>query len=310
MTEYLLQTSQTSTDLDYGTLAFYYRIYDYFFLAGLVILVYDHLLTLETEIKYIWLPKLRPSTCWFLTVRYLALASNIMMSVYNFGDLNHEVCPNCLKMQWAWMFLIVSQETIIEATLCIRVFAMYGLNKLVLTCLMGVTCVVAGLGLWAIVGYGKHSELLVVSGLSGCHATYRTLTAVRPAGVWEATLVCDILVFALTIRRAYIQSRTSVLYAGSLLQRMFTDGSMYFGIIVLATLANVLTFYVDDAIVSGFLSWFTTNLSVTMLCRLMLNLHQAGGLGMDTAEPNTIDLESIQFVVPTTAMTDYEDERL
>ncbi|KAJ7846875.1 hypothetical protein B0H14DRAFT_2771160 [Mycena olivaceomarginata] len=248
MTGYLLQTLQDSTDFDHATLASDYRIYNYFFLAGLVILVYDHLLTLKTEIEYIWLSKLRPSTCT------IVLASNIMVSVYNFGDLNHE-------LQWAWMFLIVGQETIIEATLCIRVFAMYGLNKLVLTCLMGVTCVVAGVGLWAIVGYGKHPDLLAVSGLSGCHATYRRLAVnfldlfdiPGPAGVWEATLVCDIhcvptpliLVFALTVRRAYVQSRTSVLYAGSLLQRMFTERSMYFGIIVLATLANVLTFYVS-----------------------------------------------------------------
>jgi hypothetical protein len=40
----------------------------------------------------------------------------------------------------------------------------------------------------------------------------------------------------------------------------------------------------------------------------MLNLYQAGGLRMDTAEPNTIDLQSIQFVEPTTVMT--VDERL
>ncbi|KAJ6522708.1 hypothetical protein B0H19DRAFT_1386577 [Mycena capillaripes] len=67
--------------------------------------------------------------------------------------------------------------------------------------------------------------------------------AVRPAGVWEATLGCDILVFALTVRRAYIERHTSPLYSGSLINSMATDGSMYFGIIVLATLANLLTFY-------------------------------------------------------------------
>jgi hypothetical protein len=71
---------------------------------------------------------------------------------------------------------------------------------------------------------------------------------------------------------------------------------------------------VHDEVLHYFLPCYRSDsipsLSVTMLCRLMLNLYQAGGLGMDTAEPNTIDLESIQFVVPTTAMTDHEDERL
>jgi hypothetical protein len=171
-------------------------------LVNAVILVYDHLLTLKTEIKYIWLSKLRPSTCWFLAVRYLALASNIMVSVYNFGDLNHEVCPNCCSCRFIQIpYFVCCALTEVElfysgslilngcykvasscnghgcssllarrpssrvstrpfhltvvhkimditaATLCIRVFAMYGLNKLVLTCVMGVTCVVAGVGL-------------------------------------------------------------------------------------------------------------------------------------------------------------------
>ncbi|KAJ7366286.1 hypothetical protein DFH08DRAFT_833902 [Mycena albidolilacea] len=192
---------------------------------------------------------------------------------------------SCLKLQWAWMILIVSQETIIEATLCICVFAMYSLNKLVLTCLMGVTCIVAGLGLWAIVGYGKRSELLVVSGLSGCHAT----------------LVCDILVFALT-------SCILVLYAGLLLHA--DPQVMCFGIIVLATPANILTFYVSLLfyLLPCYRSDLITSLSVTLFCQLMLNLYQAGGLRMDTAELNIIDLESIQFVVLTTVMT--VDERL
>ncbi|KAJ7868742.1 hypothetical protein B0H14DRAFT_2572176 [Mycena olivaceomarginata] len=65
-------------------------------------------------------------------------------------------------------------------------------------------------------------------------------------------------------------------------------------IIVLATLANVLTFYpfgnhalsADAQPVSG------------------------RGFGDGHCRLNTIDLESIQFVVPMTAMTDHEDERL
>jgi len=76
---------------------------------------------------------------------------------------------------------------------------------------------------------------------------------------------------------------------------------MYFGIIVLANVANLLTFYVGDVLLSGFLSWFTTSLSVTLLSRLMLNLHEAANVGIDTAEPNTMELESIRFpTAPTT----------
>ncbi|KAJ7882575.1 hypothetical protein B0H14DRAFT_3128781 [Mycena olivaceomarginata] len=194
------------------------RMIRYFFLAGLAVLIYDHLLTLGTEVKFIWSSKLRASTCWFLAVRYIALSANIAVAVYNFGNLNHE---SCVKMLWARNVLLLSQETLIEGT----------------------------------------------------------------AGTRVAILVCDIIVFALTFRRA-IQG------ISPLHQRLATDGSMYFGIIVLANLANVLTFYLGDGLIPGFLSWFTTRLSVTLVSRLMLNLHEVGAGQIDT---NTFNMEPIRF---------------
>ncbi|KAJ6452964.1 hypothetical protein C8R45DRAFT_1223339 [Mycena sanguinolenta] len=181
-----------------------------------------------------------------------------------------------------------------------QVFAMYGLNLWILTCLLGVGGLAASLALWSAVKYG-HPQMLFAPGLTGCHTAIPRASALRLAGAWEAQLVCDTLVFALTVRRAYIQRRTSQRYRGTLVERMVTDGGMYFRIILLANLANLLTFYVGDVLLSGFLSWFTTSLSVTLLSRLMLNLHEAANVGIDTAEPNTLELESIEFrPAPTT----------
>ncbi|KAF8194309.1 hypothetical protein K438DRAFT_1761238 [Mycena galopus ATCC 62051] len=275
------------------------RISRSFFLAGAVILIYDCLLTFGMEVKYIWSSKLRPGTCWFLAIRYIALSANITISAYNFLDLDHEMRKDAMGLDDPPRLPGDSRRGI-------RVFAMYGRNKWILGCLLGANGIIAAVGVVA--EYGKHPELLAVPGLSGCDAAYTRSSVIRPAGVWEATLVCDILVFALTVRRAIIQRRTSPLYAGSLMQRMANDGSMYFGIIVLANLANMLTFYsnslpqLGDILLSGFLSWFTTNLSVTLLSRLILNLYEAGSIGIET-ELNLTDLESIRFTVPRTVMT-------
>jgi hypothetical protein len=43
---------------------------------------------------------------------------------------------------------------------------------------------------------------------------------------------------------------------------------------------------------------------MTLICRLMLNLHQAADVGMDTAVPNEIDLETIEFSNQPTANED------
>lgn len=58
-------------------------------------MIYDHALTLGIEVKYIWSSKLRLSTMWFLLVRYVGLASNIVITLFYFGNSSHEVCFSC-----------------------------------------------------------------------------------------------------------------------------------------------------------------------------------------------------------------------
>ncbi|KAJ7876765.1 hypothetical protein B0H14DRAFT_3787532 [Mycena olivaceomarginata] len=193
------------------------------------VLIYDHRLTLETEVKLMWSAKLRPGTYWFFAVRYIALSANIGVAVFNFSNLPHEV-------------------TLIEATLSIRVFAMYGRNIWVLVCLLSAICVIGTLGLWASITFGKHANIPAVPGLAGCHEIYANANSLR---------------------------------------------SMYFGLMVLANLANVLTYYLGDGLIAGFLSWFTTSLSVALLSRLMLNLHEAGVAQLAT---DPVDTTKVQFM--------------
>ncbi|KAF7345330.1 hypothetical protein MSAN_01909900 [Mycena sanguinolenta] len=93
MSDHPLQGLQDPTDLgSNNTLTYDSRIIRCFFLAALSILIYDHLLTLGAEVKYIWSSKLRPGTCWFLAVRYLGLCASIAVCPYYFVDLDDEVC--------------------------------------------------------------------------------------------------------------------------------------------------------------------------------------------------------------------------
>ncbi|KAJ6489973.1 hypothetical protein C8R45DRAFT_1138892 [Mycena sanguinolenta] len=115
-------------------------------------------------------------------------------------------------------------------SLTLRVFAMYGLNKWILACLLGVTASIAILGLFGVIEHMKNPILLAEAGLSGCDTAYFTRSAAAlPAEAWEATLFCDTFVFGLIARRVLIQRKTSPLYAGSLIERMATDGTMYYG---------------------------------------------------------------------------------
>ncbi|KAJ7264136.1 hypothetical protein C8J57DRAFT_1624543 [Mycena rebaudengoi] len=302
MSDSRLQALLDSTDLDYATFTSDYRIYRYVFLAGLVIVIYDHLLTFSKEVKYIWLTKLRPSTCWFLAARYIGLIGNIIVSVFYFGALSHE-------------------EVLIETTLSIRVFAMYGRNMWVLVPLLALVCIS---GILAVVGAVKlngPAQNLAAPGLNGCNTPYPRSTADHLAKAWMVmsvhfnfvrrgwNLTARLIQTRLRCARVRVDRPTSIHAASYIaaIRRLANPedakgrcvhgcaGSIYFGVIVLATIANISTFYLGDILLSGFLSWFTSSLSLTLLCRLMLNLHEAGAGRIDTLEFNALDLTSIQF---------------
>jgi len=284
-----------SGGVDYARFTSDHRIYRSLFLAGFSVLAYDHLLTLHTEVKYIWKSKLRPSTLWFLLLRYTCLASNIWVSTFYFVIIDYESCE---KMEILWEVLVILQEALIELTLIVRVYAMYGRNPWILAALAFVLLLVA-IPLWATITIG-HPQIFTAPGpgVPGCHNVTPRTEALRIAGGWEAIIACDVLVFLLTLRKAYTQRRSNstLMYTStSLVERMWRDGVMYFGLIVLVNTANLFTFYFGDILLSGFLSWFATSLSITLLSRLILNLHEACMIGIDTEEPNTVNLETLRF---------------
>ncbi|KAJ7763986.1 hypothetical protein DFH07DRAFT_956260 [Mycena maculata] len=313
MSDSRLQALLNSTDLDYATFTSDYRIYRYVFLAGLVIVIYDHLLTLNTEIKYIWLTKLRPSTYWFIAARYIGLIGNIIV----LDQVRFYVLLK--RMLIVWEIFIIIQEVLIETTLSIRLFAIYDRNIWVLVPLLALVCISGTLAVVGAIKLDVPAQNLAAPGLNGCNTPYPRSAADHVAKAWMVMSVHfdffrqtrlwfegSFNLASPAMCSSYMQRHTSRLYAGSLIQRMLKDGSMYFGVIVLATIANISTFYLGDILLSGFLSWFTSSLSVTLLCRLMLNLHEAGAGRIDTLELNTLDLASIQFA--TTIGTTMDEE--
>ncbi|KAJ7887307.1 hypothetical protein B0H14DRAFT_3127663 [Mycena olivaceomarginata] len=309
MSHYSIDSVDDAPLLDPVTFNWDLRLYRSFVLAGLVLLIYDHTLTLATEVKFIWAAKLRPSIYWFLALRYIGLVANIANCVLYFAELNHKLRQNathverahrepgdtsrmCAKPHHQSDHNRVLIRVKFEATLIMRVFAMYDRNRWILICLLAVFTPWPVLALWDVIEEGQ-PQIFSGPEISGCATVGPRTSTFRLAGAWEAQIACDILVFLLTVRRAYVQREAYPRYAGTLLCRMTTDGAWYFGIIIIANAANLVTFYLGDMFITGFLSWFITSLSITLLARLMLNLHKAAAVGME--EPSTIELETLRF---------------
>ncbi|KAJ7729481.1 hypothetical protein B0H16DRAFT_1586864 [Mycena metata] len=240
------------------------------FLSGIVILLYDHLLTIGSEIQYIWVTTHKRSSIWFLLIRYFSFAGNIVMALDTFGDFGLETCA---KLRVTTGLIIVTQELIIGCTLFLRVYALYSLNRCIMYLLLCAGVVIVSVGAWSIVPVGLNP--IVRTSAPGCYVPQSKAEDLRMAAAWTGELAGDILVIGLTLYRSYTQRRNGVSFAGSLWRIMIRDGVAYFGIICLVNMANILMFYFGDIYTSNSLSWLTSAISVAMISRLMLNLHVA-----------------------------------
>ncbi|KAJ7775964.1 hypothetical protein DFH07DRAFT_766904 [Mycena maculata] len=222
-----------------------------------VVLLYDHLMTLPSEVKYIWARPTKRSSAWFLFVRYPALLCNLSMTAVIFGNFSPEL-----------QTILCLRELLARGTLAIRVCAMYGFNRRVFVSLSIAAIVTVSVAAVCVNPSSCGSILTLLSGrlldpaapLKRCYLDAMSQRHGHDLAVaWESLLVGDMLILGLTLRRV-----------------------VYFGIICAVNLANIVILYCGDVRVplklrSAAHSW----ISVTMVSRLMLNLHDAamGGSG-------------------------------
>ncbi|KAK7053222.1 hypothetical protein VNI00_003841 [Paramarasmius palmivorus] len=287
------------------------------------ILFWDHLVTLGTEIEYIWMRPKSRSTIIFLAFRYLNLASMLSMLVLSFCPIheakatavlvntctqvsNHCYHTSCFTFAlFRQVVLLISQAaaagwspshhiykttipSIIIAILAIRIYALYDADRRIVWLSGAMVVVAAGLSGYAL---SAQDKLEVSYPLQfGCSTGVLHQKSLRIAGLWIILFVYDAILFTLTASRTYRvwrENRCGNFYLGvvdrpSLLSLFFKDGVMYFVVMAVATLANILTFYLGGPFLRGGLSSFASCTSATMLCRIMLNLYETASAGLNT----------------------------
>ncbi|KAG1840814.1 hypothetical protein DFJ58DRAFT_809694 [Suillus subalutaceus] len=171
---------------------------------------------------------------------------------------------------------IFFQQVIVCVILIIRTYALYNCSKRLL---IWITLIFIGLVGGSAAGtFGQYAGSLTTG--VGCFETY---TAEESAGcgiAWLAILAFELLIFVLTVHRTYksrglLQLR--LVSRRNLLDVMFHDGAMYFGAMTLCNVPNIVMYYFGSGAVRGSLglATFTSCISVTLISRLMLNLHKS-----------------------------------
>ncbi|KAJ6571465.1 hypothetical protein B0H19DRAFT_1130033 [Mycena capillaripes] len=265
-------------------------------LVGLTILFSDHLFTLDTEINLLWRRRKSLSAYWFYINRYFGVFSGIAVSALPFLTLSLEMC---IRYSLFRELVLVVAQTINSIIMVIRVYALYGRSRRILWGLFLIGLVVVAVTIYSF--SQQHASRPTVVG--GCHFDLTESTSHHFAASWIAIVAFDALIFGLTLYNAYINRRRTI-PSTSLHMIVLRDGSVYFAIMATANLANILTYYLPALVSPGSLSTFANSISVTMISRMILNLHQHANVGIMseptgvTAQANDLDLGDLSLTEP------------
>jgi hypothetical protein len=240
------------------------------------------------EVQFIWAcPKSFSSGLFFLN-RYFAFLGNIVILLSMFFVPSG--VSSCHPWEEVQEFFHAFVQVIVAILLTLRIIALYGRDRRVIMGLSGI--IVFGIG--ATVVSLAFSESTIATSLYpiGCHDVLTLKNSALVAVGWELVLFYDTLLFSMTLFKAYrarFTPKVKAMEGLSLFTIIIRDGTIYFGIMVLANLINVLTFYITgDSLLRGTLSPLASSTSVTLMSRLMLHLHKIANKGLYVCHGDTL----------------------
>ncbi|RDB26178.1 hypothetical protein Hypma_006408 [Hypsizygus marmoreus] len=272
-------------------------IHSYLHLFAISFLFYDHLVTFGNEVDYLWRRPKTQSAYWFFFNRYFAFFGNIAVTILGFTTLPAQRFAFAAhSFNFTTASLSQLQTVLVCVLLTLRIYALYSCSLRILAYMVGSGAILVGVSCWAL--FGQKSAPAEQG--SGCHIGLSSDTAIRLAGAWEALFVYDSILFTLTMiktwrgRHDFSINRASV----PIIYLIFRDGAIYFAVMALANLANIMTFYFCGPFMRGGLSTFASAISVTMMSRLMLNLHETADAGIYSTTRSGFTSTNMEYDTP------------
>jgi len=261
-------------------------------LASGTIILFDHLVTLDDEVEFIWRRPWSLGKGLFILNRYYSLISVIVNTYGLFSPhLSHSFCLNFFRWQ-GWTGLIAGM--IAEVILQMRLYALYSLNKKVLA-LMGSCFIIATAASAAVMG----------TVLSNLTATAVPLTPnlifCVPFNIshhffafWIPMLAFETLLCGLALYKGYetFRSSTSPYRSGQrLVNILIRDSVLYFLIMFATYLTNLLVWITASQNLLEVPIGFSVALSCVMGNRVILNVR---GVNKDLERPRSSEKPTIR----------------
>ncbi|KAJ7624336.1 hypothetical protein DFH06DRAFT_755755 [Mycena polygramma] len=268
----------------------------YFNLVSFSILFYDYFLVLDWEISRYWGSQFTWVNALFFANRYGTLLGNIPVVMEYFWSENSSPTKIkvCLGLESYHQYFIIASQIMIGAMLILRTYAIYERSKRVLTLMITVTVAAVAVGLWSVLTGKAVDKSTNLPLYFGCNYPTSREQGLSLAAAWAGVAVFDCMIFLLTLYKVFSRRRPN---STDLLTVLLRDGSVYFGVMVMSNVSNILTFVLGTSYTRGIATTFTNIISSIMITRLMLNIrdpalaHMSGRLTQST----TLQTGNIRF---------------
>jgi len=258
------------------------------FLASLTLIIFDHLLTLRSEVLYVW-KRQKTFVLWlFLIIRYYAIIALTIVAIGYFSP----IISGTKCLHWSlFLPLGITMPLSIGPSilLSVRVYAMYGRSKVILAGLGTILCAQFAAGLWQYTVKGGRVAPDPIN-----NYLYHYCIYLPPASIGSVSsmyvfieLSFNTLLFALTLGRTFFVywHQRNFKDASSLLKTLAGNGAMYFGVIFCLNLGWALMILLAPTGLRGVFSQPTAALTTIMMSRITLNLRSSGSRRVSYAAP-------------------------
>ncbi|KAJ8583850.1 hypothetical protein M405DRAFT_827834 [Rhizopogon salebrosus TDB-379] len=273
--------------------AFRLHTSQYMKVAGLTILGYDYIVTLDKEVRLMWGSKWGVPRVLFCMSRYLPFVASIIYQYYAFGHMpDPSDYDECFSLYDAVTWLNVLTICAAEGLLILRTYAMWNCNRLIL---YGLLVFVTALLTVAFVlevkaGYTLSYGPPPSPGVPGCYPT-------NPANVLYTfcmmLVIFEFVVLILVLIQAITHSRRTSGITSNLLTSLYRDSLLY---VVCLLCISIINLVIISTIPPHFNQIFDTLPAImhsVLASRIMFNLRQCAYCDViDTPDMEVLEMES------------------
>ncbi|KAF7306021.1 hypothetical protein HMN09_00756700 [Mycena chlorophos] len=263
-------------------------------IAAVVILLYDHALTLGTEVRLIWPAKFTSAKALFLFERYCVPAGMLVYIVQLFSGLYGATFSDEFCRWWMGIAAFVAWAAVASSNFLIllRLWLVWDRNRqlMIWTMFIFIGLQVAGLACAAIVVQEMTSSMAWNTEMQMCTWTVST---VHVAILWVPGMAFDLIMFCITWWNALTKPRPSNTPLATV---MYRDGLYFFLILLGLRMINTVLSSTDKHISPGltFIAMFPVFcLTSLTTCRLVLRLREASEVEHADEEPED-DYEELE----------------